>query len=171
MHNLKSEIERYINYQEEGDGKKIYDSYNLPFIQYLQKYYRKLNFDRWNDWMEKFVKPSFCYRDGHMQNVSNLNYISDNIYDFEEQNKLYDILNREKRLDEDLRMFIAFMGGAGFFNYYQINLETWFSVNNWVAPSSDIRQRRSINEILNYTFGLNFIKDTLTQLPYWECLV
>ena len=158
---------KYKDYPEGSGGKKIYDSYILSFDVFLTKYYSKINLSRWDEWMEKYVKLAFN-QEQHEEMAKNFGYVSVSMHSFEEQQKIYDELETELRLDQEVRMFIGFMAGAGFFKRYNLNIEQWFHITNWMHPHQKDVTFPKLNVILNYPYGLNYIKVNLLQLPFWQ---
>lgn len=175
MTEQQKEVLKYKDYPEGSGGKAIYDSLFLTFQDFLIKYYKapsetkKTSWDRFRRWQQKYIEPAFD-ESRHEEMIKNFGYVSIDKHDFKSQYAIYDKLKSDKRLDEETRMFIGFMAGAGFFKNYKISLEGWFEIENWSNPSANLENTngRKLNDILDYEYGLNFLKVDLSQIPFWK---
>jgi hypothetical protein len=165
----KSKIKNYKDYPE-GSGKKgIFDYVFLSFKDYINKYYQSPDISTWEIWQAKYIEPAFD-ESRHEEMIKNFGYVSIDKHDFKSQYAIYNQLKEDNRLDDETVKFIGFMAGAGFFEKLNINLEEWFDVDNWSAPLlfPDNNKRMSINDILSYTYGLNYLKVNLPQMSFWN---
>jgi hypothetical protein len=165
----KEELEKimqYANYPEGSPSKALYDSIFMPFEQYLEKYYKDTIPSRWTKWMDKFVYPPF--------DKSRRKEYWDFLYkakpsfvpDFDKMDKFWEVIKNDCRFDEELKRFFAFLYSCDFFEC--MNFETWLNAKNWLhpwrnEPDEDIR---TILEILNYPYGINYLKTLLRDMPW-----
>ncbi|MBP7808115.1 MAG: hypothetical protein KA163_02370 [Bacteroidia bacterium] len=168
MTEKQKEALKYKDYPEGSGGKSIYDLYFMEFEQYLEKYYRDPEYKQWERWYNKYIEPAFD-PNRHSEMIKNFGYISDSIHDFTAQSEVFNDLKSDARLTEEIRQFIGFMAGSGFFKRYNLSLNEWFNMKNWSNPyTKDIENGMSINEILNCKYGINYFKISLTQMPHWN---
>lgn len=158
---------QYENFPEGSPGKRIYDSNTLPFTEYLAKYYSQPDLTKWNRWMLKFIEPAFDPK-RYPELVKNYGYASLDSHDFKAQEETYVVLKSEKDLDTEMQKFIAFLAGVGFFKRYRLTLHQWLLCKNWNNPYVDEPNERSIDELLKLPQGLNFLKRTLPEMPFWK---
>lgn len=167
------EIKKYKDYPEDSVYREVYDSVFLPFSEYLEKYYKNLKLTRskswqsWERWQKKYLEPAFD-ADRHEEMIKNFGYVSIDKHDFESQYRVYNGLKSDKRLDEETRRFIGFLAGNHFFDTYDISVEEWLTMKNWNRPFDKKEEGRTIDEILSYQYGLNMLKCSLLQMPYWK---
>lgn len=160
-------LKYYKDYPERSGGKRIYDSYTLPFNEYLTKYYSNPDLTKWNRWMNKYIEPAFDENRSE-EMIKNFGYVSIDKHDFKAQNEIYNQLKTENRLDEQTRKFIGFLAGYGFFKKWNLSIKGWFMMINWHNPYYDITDQKSINQILDYENGLNYLKNQLPEIPFWK---
>lgn len=161
------EIKRYKDYPEDSVYREVYDSVFLVFSEYLQKYYKAPDLSIWNTWQKKYLEPAYD-NDRHEEMIRNFGYVSLEMYDFDTQYKVYNQLQQDNRLDNETRMFIGFLSGSGFFKRYGITVQEWFNMKNWNHPQHTNDYSRTISEILDCKYGINMLKSSLPQLPFWK---
>lgn len=118
-------------------------------------------------WQTKYIKPAFD-ESKHEEMIKNFGYVSIEKYDFKLQQSYYNQTESDKRLTEDIKCFIGFMAGTGFFIKFNVSLNEWLAMKNWHNPYIKKEDEKSINELLEYNYGINYIKVLLTQMPYWR---
>lgn len=161
------EIQRYKDYPEGSVGKEVYDSVFLPSQEYLQKYYSSPDLSAWEIWQKKYVEPAY-EESRHDEMVKNFGYVKKEFHDFNAQYEIINHLANDNRLDDETRKFVGFMAGVGFFRRYEITVEQWFAMLNWSHPEHERDEGRTINGILQYTYGINLLKADLPQIPFWR---
>jgi hypothetical protein len=163
-----SEILKYKDYPEGSGGKNLYDKYFLPINEYIKKYYANPEYKEWDTWYKKYIEPAFN-ETRHDEMVKNFGYVSKERHDFEEQYKVYSLLKDRQNLSEEVKQFIGFLAGAGFFKKYGLTVGNWFNSKNWLNPNlEEADDKMTINEILNIPYGINYFKVLLTQMPFWR---
>jgi hypothetical protein len=168
MTDNQKEALKYKDYPEGSGSKRHYDSLFLPFQDYLVKYYSNPDLINWERWKNKYVELAFDKK-RHAEMIKNFGYAEKKYYDFDVQNEFYSELINDERISNDTKKFIGFLAGAGFFRKYNLTIEQWFDMKNWSNPYlEEAVDGRTINEILKYSFGENYIKTSLTQLPFWN---
>ncbi|TRX33229.1 hypothetical protein FNW52_15840 [Flavobacterium sp. ZT3R18] len=160
-------IEKYKNYPDGSLSRKTYDRYFLHFEEYLKKYYHNPNFKEWERWYQKYIEPAFDLK-RHHEMIKNFGYVSIDKHDFITQYEVYSQLKSDERLDEETKKYVGFLAGAGFFNQFNLSVERWFKINNWQNPNIKNEESKTLNEILNYPYGINYFKTLLTQMPFWR---
>lgn len=164
----KLEVLKYKDYPEGSGSKRLYDMYFLPFGEYLAKYYSNPNWETWDRWRSRYIEAAFN-KNRHDEMIKNFGYADKKYYDFDTQYEFYSQLKMDKRLDDDTMQFIGFLAGAGFFKKYDITLKQWFNMKNWSNPYlSEIKDDKTINEIISYPYGENYIKTNLPQMAFWN---
>src|SRR5690606_19578927 len=158
---------KYKNYPEGSVGRQVYDSIILPFSEYLKKYYANPDLSTWEKWFLKYIEPAFD-KNRYGEMIKSFGYVSINKHDFNTQYKVYTVLKNNLKLDDELRKFIGFMGGNGFFREYNIDVNQWFDMSNWNNPYHEKDNKKTINEILEYEEGINMLKISLPHLDYWR---
>ncbi len=163
----QKEALKYKDYPENSGGKAIYDMYFLPFQEYLNKYYTNPDLTGWERWKNKYITPAFD-ENRHYEMIKNFGYADKKFYDFDAQNKFYEQLKNDERIDDDIKQFIGFLAGTGFFKKYNLTLDQWFAMKNWANPYVPNEKGMTINEILNYKYGNNLLRTNLPILNYWR---
>ena len=141
--------------------EEVYDAYQDALIAH----YITPNLEQWQRWMQEYVRPAY---DENKVGDLVLGYSSVADHDFQAQLYVYSGLALELRLDEEARMFIGFMAGAGFFKRWDLSCKEWLNIANWYHPRWHMPQQKSISEILDYAYGLNYLKTRLPQMPFWK---
>ncbi|PVX44448.1 hypothetical protein C8C85_0182 [Flavobacterium sp. 103] len=168
MTDAQKEVLKYKDYPEGSGSKRHYDSLFLPFQDYLVKYYTNPDLTSWERWKNKYIELAFDKK-RHDEMIKNFGYAEKKYYDFVVQNKFYLELINEDRIGNDTKKFIGFLAGAGFFRKYNLTLKQWFDMKNWSNPNfEEAEDGKAINEILNYSYGENYIKTSLPHLPFWN---
>ena len=148
----------------------MYDSVYMPFEQYLEKYYNVLNpkqKTKWDRWYIRYIEPAF-EESRHAEMIKNFGYVSIDKHNFKVQSDIYQQLEQENRMDDETKKFIGFLAGAGFFEQWKLTLKDWMNNNNWYNPYLNTQNQKTINEILNYQNGLNYLKTQLPEMPFWK---
>lgn len=172
MTESQREALRYKDYPEGSGGKAIYDRYFLPFTVFLVKYYSDPENKEWDRWISKYIEPAFDAK-RHDEMIKNFGYKNKEYHNFEVQYAIYEQLISDTRLTDDVRMFIGFLAGSnGIYNFFckhNITIAQWFEIRNWYNPYLyESNDERSINEILGYPYGINYLKTLLPQMPNWK---
>lgn len=167
MTEKQKEALMFKDYPEGSVNKEIYDSVFLPFHEYLNKYYINPDLTSWERWKSRYIEPAFN-KNRHDEMIKNFGYVDKKYYDFDSQNKLYEQLKNDERIDGDIKQFMAFMAGTGFFKKNNLTLDLWFAMKNWANPYVPSEDGMTINEILNYKYGDNLLRTNLPILNYWR---
>jgi len=160
-----SEVEKYKNFPEGSGGKMIYDRYHLSVKNFFSKYYDKTNLKDWDLWMNNSIYKAW---DGNKR----LEFLKDwgermKYFDFSEMVRFY----KEEDLsgfDEDVKKFISFLAGDGFFKKNKISLESWIKSKNFTNPIKDYEQDVTISQALHLKGGMNYIRKQLINLHWWR---
>ena len=164
----EQEVEKYKDYPKGSGGKMMYDIVHYPFSYILEEYYANPNLSSWERWKSKYIELAFD-ENRHDEMIKNFGYADKKHYGFDVQNEFYNQLKNEDRLGNDTKQFIGFLAGAGFFRKYNLGLKEWFDMKNWSNPYlAEIEDGKSINEILSFPYGENYIKTILPQMPFWN---
>jgi hypothetical protein len=152
--------------------KQTEDYKTMPFSEYITKYYSKLNpydIEVWNKVILNLINLAFD-ETRHEEMAYNFGYVDKKHHHFDTQYHIYNQLENDERLPEDIKKFIGFLAGVGegFFNKYHITVEQWFNMKNWHNPYVENEEGHTINEILSHPYGINYFKVLLTQMPYWR---
>lgn len=164
----KVDFLKYKNYPEGSPSKRIYDSYYLSFQDYLDKYYRDEELNRWNEFLEKYVYPLF---DKHKRNEysSFLKKMKPAfVIEFNSIDEFWQNVKGDSRFDEELKCFFTFLHVCNFFSEYNISFECWLNMENWISPWSekDFENSKTIMKILDYKFGDKYLKSALIGMPW-----
>lgn len=162
-----NDLKKYKDFPEGSAGKVMYDSIYMTFEAYLEKYYLGVDLSVWRKWIEKYINPAFDPYE-HEVMIKNFGYSSLDNFNFSEQYNVYNELENEKRLDEETRRFIGFLGGAGFFKRFNLEVINWFNIPNWYHPYWKPDGQKTLNEILDFKYGLNYIKIQFIGMPFWK---
>ncbi len=160
------DFEKYKNYPEGSGGKKMYDEFTLTFDAYLIKYYSCPDFEEWNRWRVRFIEPAFD-ENRHDEMIRNFGYVSKDRHDFDCQSFVYAELQQNKFMAEDVKQFVGFMAGAGFFKKYKLSIQDWLEIRNWFNPIES-NEMKPISEIIAIPYGLNYLRLFLLQMPFWR---
>jgi hypothetical protein len=163
---MKDPIE-YKDYPEGSGLKRYYDSVYLPFTDYLKKYYSNPDISTFELWQKKYIDIAFN-KSNYKDLVKAFGYRSIDKHNFEEQHSIYEQIKKDERLDEETKRFIGFMAGNNFFQKHNIGINDWFNMKNWTNPYKEINEGKTIDEILSFDYGLNYLKTILPQLDHWR---
>ena len=166
--NTKSQIERFKNYPEGSSGKRTYDEYNMEFKDFLNKYYTDEIFKTWSRWdtWKDFIIAAFNKNEIVKYNTKQGYYLNSNIQDY---TNALNSLEIDVKIPTDIKKVIAFLVVDGFFNYYSIDPNTWLSMNNYINPKIKLpNQKKSIKELSSNQEGLNYLRNSLIHLWWWE---
>lgn len=73
-------------------------------------------------------------------------------------------------LEEDIKQYISFLGGSGFFKNFNISVINWLNSTNWVNPHKNYDNGRSIIFIANLKYGMNYLRTQLGAMDWWKFL-
>jgi hypothetical protein len=158
----QTEAKKYKDYPEGSGGKKIYDTFYLPFQDYLKKYYSNPDLSRWNYINSKFITPLF---DGTKWEdyMRNLQKIKPNFLPSQIKVKEFSLqIKNDIRFSNDLKHFFSFLYSIDFFR--ELTFEEWLNAKNWKHPWHMSETGKSILELKEYPFSENYIKEQLSQL-------
>jgi hypothetical protein len=140
---------------------------DIIYQESINRNYSNPDLVQWNRWLRKYVNPAFDPT-RYEEMAKNFGYITFDKHDFVAQNAIFIELQSENRLDDETKMFIGFMAGVCFFKHNRISLNVWMNSPNWYQPNQITPDQKSINELLNYENGLNYLKVMLPSLPFWK---
>jgi len=160
-----SEIDKYKNYPEGSGGKMMYDRHYLSVEDFFSKYHDNADLKDWNYWMNNTINKAW-------EESKRSEFLKDwgermKYFDFSEMERFY----KEEGLsdfDEDVRKFISFLAGDGFFNKNKISLESWISSKNFTNPIKDYEQDVTVSQALHLKGGMNYIRKQLVNLHWWR---
>jgi hypothetical protein len=166
--NIPEDLEKFKDYPEGSTHKRLYDSYHLPFQEYLNKYFTDENFFAWSHWTKWFEwigaafdeekREFFKQRAGYYRIDMNFRAM-ENFYKYLEIDYL----------PQDIKMVISFLKYDGFFANYKLEIEDWMNLKNFRNPKQQIdSNQKSINELLSIQYGDNYIRYTFIDLPWWD---
>ena len=162
------EVKKFKDYPEGSLQKQMYDNVFLTFVEYLEKYHSHNNIAEWTNWMSRYVTPAFN-KASRSEMIKNFGYASLEMYDFNQMEMVYLKISEDKRLSKDIRMFIGFLAGAGFFNKHKLTIEEWLMMDNWFNPFVKSQKKGiTLNEIINLKNGENFLRANFIQMPFWN---
>lgn len=159
----KKEALKYKDYPDGSLSKKTYDSFFMPFREFLEKYYQQPDLSRWDYCNKKFVTPlfdgtSFDEYQAELQKIKPAFSPS--------QQKLLKFCSKmdDLKFDFELKRFFAFLYSINF--YGNISFEEWLKINNWNHPwyVDNDSILKPIEEILRHPFGVNYLKVALADL-------
>ena len=141
------------------------DKKTLSTEDYIFKYYSQVKLDGWDYWMNNTINNAW-------KESKRLEFLKDwgermKYFDFSEMERFY----KEENLsdfDEDVRKFISFLAGDGFFSKNKISLESWMSSKNFTNPLKDYEQDVTVYQALHLKGGMNYIRKQLVNLHWWR---
>jgi hypothetical protein len=161
----KSEIEKYKDYPEGSGGKMMYDKYFMSVEDFFSKYYDKVDLQDWNYWMNNTINKCWDKKERSK-------FLSEwgermKLFNFEEMERIY---NEESLsdYDEDVRKFIAFLAGDGFFEKNKVSLDNWVESKKFANPIKEYEQDVTISQALKLKGGMNYIRKQLVNLHWWK---
>jgi len=157
----------YKNYPEGTTKKKMFDLFFMDFPSYLKKYYTSPDLSLWDKWMNNYVEPAYKV-EKQKEMEKSFGYVSMDGHNFNIQNKVYQDL-KNAHLPDDISKYIGFMGGNGFFEKHRISLDNWLQIKSWKNPiEKNTFPELSIEQLVQFEAGLNYLRVMLPQLPYWK---
>lgn len=176
----KEEIIQYANFPEGSWQKNKYDYVVLPFQDYLDKYYHdfevkmdiipegKLVPHRWVQIQKNCLDKAFQFNDeefeAYLKNIrcplpiGKASCMKKKIKEYEEQELVF---------DTDILRFFSMLECSNFLIKNDIkSIQNWLEIQNWFDPQKDIKQERTIKEILSYRYGNHWLRDKLVDLPW-----
>lgn len=160
----QEEIDKYRDYPEGSNSKKLYDYYSLSFEEFLIKYYKKPDLIRWKYIYDKFVNPIFTY-ENESEYKSFLKQAKPNFsVSIIKAHEFYEIIKNDNRFDAELKYFFSFLYSINFFR--ELTFENWLETNYWNHPwhHENDSNLLPIILIIKHEYGLNFLKDQLSML-------
>lgn len=160
----REELEKYKNYPDGSNGKKLYDYYNLTFSSFLSKYYRNPDLKRWHYVYDKFVNPIF-QNDNLEEYFQFLNKSKPNFsVSINKAIEFFTKIQNDTRFDYELKCFFSFLYSIDFFR--DTKFEDWLEIGYWNHPwyTENDSNLLPISQIVEHENGLNFLKDQLSML-------
>lgn len=142
------------------------DKKTLSAEDYIFKYYAQVKLDGWNYWMNNTINKAW-------EKSKRLEFLKDwgermKYFDFSEMERFY----KEEDLsdfDEDVKKFISFLAGDGFFLKNKISFSEWLSIRNFTNPYNSSDQHEiNISQFLKISGGMNYLREQLTGLSWWR---
>jgi hypothetical protein len=165
--NVPETIEKWKNYPEGSEYKRHYDSYHMPFQKYLNKYFTDAKFPAWSKWKKWFGWIEAAFDDNKREVFSQQKYYRIGM-DFQAMQIFYKNPDLN-HMPEDIKKVIAFLKYDGFFEEYNVEVGEWLNAKNFRNPKQQVGQEfKSINELVTFQFGDNYIRDTIIYLPWWD---
>ncbi|MFO0478739.1 MAG: hypothetical protein ACK50L_08215 [Bacteroidota bacterium] len=160
----KEEAVKYINYPEGSLSKRTYDSFFMPFDEFLIKYYKNPDLKRWYYINDKFVNPLF---DGtSWENYQDfLSKVKPQFVPIESKiQPFFYVIKNDERFDKELKFFFNFLYSINF--YGEFSFEEWLNIKNWMHPWFEDEQNveKSIIEILKNEYSENYLKEQFASL-------
>ena len=141
------------------------DKKNLSLKEYIAKYYSQFDLTGWNYWINNTINKAWDknYRDEFLKSWGErMEY-----FDFNKMEYFYQNEDLSK-FDEDVKKFLSFLSGDGFFIKNKITFKDWLNILNFTNPLKPYEQDITINEVLNYDGGMNFLRSQLMNLVWWR---
>ena len=141
------------------------DKKTLSTEEYIFKYYSQTKLDGWNYWMNNTINKAW-------EESKRLEFLKNwgermKYFDFSEMERFYKDENLSD-FDEDIRKFISFLAGDGFFKKNKINIENWITAKNFTNPIKNYEQDVTISQALHLKGGMNYIRKQLINLHWWR---
>jgi hypothetical protein len=141
-----------------------YDFYNLPFQDYLDKYYKNPDLTDWKYINQKFVIPLF---DGtNWADYTNFLYqVKPSFTPVESRkNDFWKNIINDNRFSKELKYFFSFLYSISFFR--ELSFEEWLKATNWMHPwyTAENENVKSITELIKYKHSENYLKILLSGL-------
>ncbi|NJM14258.1 MAG: hypothetical protein HC896_01735 [Bacteroidales bacterium] len=141
------------------------DKRELSIPQYIDKYYSNVDLKGWKYWMTDNIRPAW-EREKRKEFLAKWGERM-KFFDFAKMENFY-----EKRdlsgFDEDVKKFVAFLAGDGFFDKNNLTFEDWINSKNFTNPLKDYEQDVTIKEALSLKGGMNYIRKQLINLHWWR---
>jgi hypothetical protein len=144
-------------------SKRHYDSYALPFKDWVAKYNESHDLKQWQLWQieaKKALNDSASYlKDWKGRGI---------YFDFKRMRSVLDELRQKNEFDDDILIYIAFLAGDGFFKHYKITIDQWLAMPNWFNPGKRPHPRsQTIRYINNLPKGSQYLRYQLGQMDWW----
>jgi hypothetical protein len=156
----KNKAIKYKDYPEGSGGKAIFDYYHISPQEYLVKYYsEKDRIDRFKSFYNDYVLPIL-----NKENRVNYNiFLSQKkppfVVDYEKFDEFFNNKNLyAKYSDDELFNFLSFLYAI---SYQLENIDNFI---NWLNNKKYFNNN-TLDEILKLSFGSDFIKSNLRELP------
>lgn len=126
----------------------------------------EIDLTEWNRWFNKFVHPVFEIQERE-EYVAKIKRLQTPFYPkYWVAEKFYSKIKDDKRFDNELKEFFAFLYSCGFFMDNIISFEEWLNMKNWENPSNKSFEIETILEILSRHNGQQELKQRLRWLPF-----
>jgi hypothetical protein len=141
------------------------DKETLSTAKYIEKYYSDVDLSGWDLWMNDTINKIWDKN----QREDFLKSWGERMVDFNflEMERFY----RDEDLslfDEDVKKFISFLAGDGFFKTNKISFKSWVDSKKFTNPIKDFIQDVTINQALELKGGMNYIRKQLVNLHWWR---
>lgn len=145
--------------------QKDIDRENLLLKEYIAKYYSEIDLTGWNFWMNNTINKAWD-KDLRDNFISAWGERMKN-FDFEKMELFYNTEDLSD-FDEDVKKFLSFLAGDGFFEKHKISFSKWITTLNFTNPHKNYSQDVTILEALNLHGGMNYIRSQLINLTWWH---
>ncbi|MBJ2176519.1 hypothetical protein JBL43_19885 [Aureibaculum sp. A20] len=166
---IEDRIKYWKDSPEGSMYKRIADEYLMDFDSFLSKYYSDSNYNSWSRWETWFQFIDYAFdKENHTKYKSKTGYYRVD-YDYRKYKETLDQLSIDKDLPDDLKKVIAFLINDGFYKKYEIEIDDWIKMRNFDNPKRELHDKDlSISELLKIENGLNYIKEKLIYLKWWD---
>ena len=150
-------------------GSRGYDLENLPYEKFVEKYYPEIK-PEWNEQMINHVDLAFD-KNRHEEFLKLWTFKAP-FFSFERMYNFYDNLKHDTRFDDDIKRFMAFMAGDGYFERIgKPDFETWIRAQNFDWPFKEDDGNPKVRGLLEHAEiknGMNAIRYKLLCSTWWK---
>lgn len=147
--------------------RKIYDYQYLLLREFLTIYYSDYNKKQWTEqWMNAIVLPAF--ENDYEKLSKRLGEGIIRIFSAKKMNDFYFKIKDLPLFDNDVKLFISWMCGMGFFEKQNISFENWISSKNFnIGGRHQVSEDLySLQDMAKEEYGNNLVRDKLMFLEW-----
>ncbi len=148
--------------------RKIYDYHNLSLKHFLDIYYNEyLNKSHWDErWLIPIVLPAFENDVEKLSKILGLGVYKN--FSHKEMIDFYSLIGNIDCFENDVKLFISWMAGMGFFEKQNISFQDWintkkFNIGGRHDSEVDVY---SLQDIAKEKLGNNLVRDKLIALEW-----
>ncbi len=182
--NIKEDeyIKSLVQYKDlplESPRRREYDFHYKPFASFLEDHFCSLTGNgkrKWEWWQtyhlsEIFEKQNQAYEE--KVNKSHAPFF----VDMQAALGFYKAIKNNKKIDEDILQFIAFLCGGvffdremkiGFLEKYNLDFNQFLNIQNWDDPGNENSKQWTLTQLAESEEGRNFIRDRFALMPIFN---